>query len=66
MSPDDMDSTAIAMEERVRIEDNVASAVLNAAAGGPAESGGDNAQDTRSDAEVGFQPLFYIPNMKTR
>ena len=52
MSPDDMDSTAIAME-RVRIDDKVASAVLNAASGnGPAESGGDNAQD---DAEVGFQ-----------
>ena len=56
MSPDDMDSTAIAMEERVGIEPRVASAVLNAASGsGPAESGGDNAQDTGSDAEVGFQ-----------
>ena len=58
MPPDDMDPTAIAIGERVRIEDKVASAVLNAASGsGPAESGGDNAQDTgmRSDAEVGLQ-----------
>jgi hypothetical protein len=58
MPPDDMDSTAIAIGERVRIEDKVALFVLHAASGsGPAESGGDNAQDTgtRSDAEVGFQ-----------
>ena len=58
MPPDDMDSTTIAVGERVRIDDKVASAVLNAASGsGPAESGDDNAQDTgtRSDAEVGFQ-----------
>jgi hypothetical protein len=55
VSPVDMDSTAIAMKERVMIEANVASAILNASSGsGLAESGGDNAQDPHSDAEVRF------------
>jgi palmitoyltransferase ZDHHC13/17 len=51
-----MDSTAIAMKERVRIEDNVASAILNSASGsGLDEFGGDVAQDALSDAEVRFR-----------
>jgi hypothetical protein len=59
MQPDNMDSTAIrAMEERVKIEDKVASAVLNAASGnGPfpnKSSRADDAQQVSSDAEVGF------------
>jgi len=56
MSPVDMDSTAIAMKERVRIEDNMASAILNSASGsGLTDSGGDVVQDALSDAEVGFR-----------
>jgi hypothetical protein len=51
-----MDSTALTMRERVRIEDNVASAILNAGSGsGLSGSSGDNAQDTPSDAEVGLR-----------
>jgi hypothetical protein len=51
-----MDSTAIAMEERVRIEDSVASAILNSASGsGLTEAGGDVAQGALGDAEVGFR-----------
>ena len=46
------------MEERVKIEDKVASAVLNAASGnGPfpnKSSRADDAQQVSSDAEVGF------------
>jgi hypothetical protein len=51
-----MDSTVIAMDERVRIEDKVASALLNAAAGSStAESGDDNAEEVPSDVEVSLQ-----------
>jgi hypothetical protein len=56
-----MDSTAIAMEERVKIEDKVASAVLNAASENgpaPAESPrADDAQQVPSDAVVWFLVL---------
>ncbi|KAI0252315.1 ankyrin repeat-containing domain protein [Lactifluus subvellereus] len=45
--------SVIAVDERVRIEDKVASALLNAAAGSStAESGGDNAAGVPSDAEL--------------
>ena len=57
MSPSNMDSIAIDMEERVKIEDKVASAVLNASSGvgsTPSQSSrADNAQQS-IDAEVGF------------
>jgi hypothetical protein len=59
MSPNNMDSTAIDMEERVKIEDKVASAVLKTSPGigfTPAESSrADDAQPVSSDAEVGFR-----------
>ena len=57
MSPDNMDSTAMAMEERVKIEDRVASAILNFASGtrsGVESSRADDAQQVSSDAEVRF------------
>ena len=55
MSPDNMDSTAMAMEERVKIEDRVASAILNFASGSGVESSrADDAQQVSSDAEVRF------------
>jgi hypothetical protein len=61
MLQDNMDSTLIAMEERVKIEDKVASAILNAASSNgpaPAESPrADDAQQVSSDAEVRF-PIF--------
>jgi hypothetical protein len=64
MPPVDMDSTAIAMNERVRIEDNVASAILNASSGsGLAASSGadlDEAQDAPSDSEVRFLDLSAL------
>jgi hypothetical protein len=52
-----MDSTAISMEERVKIEDEVASAVLNAASSnaGPTPANSpraDDAQQVSDDAEV--------------
>jgi hypothetical protein len=50
-----MDSTAMAMEERVKIEDKVASAILNVSSGSGVESSrADDAHRVSSDAEVRF------------
>ena len=59
MFPDNMDSTELAMEERVKIEDKVATAVLNAASqagtGNDLESSrADDARQVSGDAEVSF------------
>ena len=59
MSPNDTDSTAAIMRERVKVDDKVASAVLNAAPENRAtKSGSDNADDAPSDAKVSF--LFSV------
>lgn len=55
MSSDDMDSTAMAMKERVKIEDKVASAILNLSSGSGVESSrADDTLQVSGDAEVRF------------
>ena len=59
MSPNDKDSTSSTMREKIKIDDKVASAALNAASEKQVtKSGSDKAEDTSNDAKVSF--LFSV------